>query len=137
MTTLKETLATFRADSARRWGAERTALYEAKIEELRRSGILGATLGVGDRAPDFSLAETQGKPFRLREALDLGPVILTFYRGGWCPYCCLQLRAYQDALRAIEQLGGRLIGISQASESSWRHRTERAAFPILSDLGCR
>jgi hypothetical protein len=119
MATLKETLVAFRAGSARRWGSERIALYEAQTEELRRSGIAEAALGAGDRAPDFSLPDLQGGRVHLSEILRRGPVVLTFYRGGWCPYCSLQLRAYQDALPEVERLGAALIAISpQTAERS-------------------
>jgi peroxiredoxin len=137
--TLKETLVAFRADSARRWGAERIALYEAQTEELRRSGIVEAALGIGDRAPEFSLPDLQGGHIHLSEIQRRGPVVLTFYRGGWCPYCSLQLRAYQIAIPEIERLGATLIAISpQTTERSLATADrDELAFAVLSDPGCR
>jgi peroxiredoxin len=139
MATLKETLVAFRAGSARRWGSERIALYEAQTDELRRSGIAEAALGAGDRAPDFSLPDLQGGRVHLSEILRRGPVVLAFYRGGWCHYCSLQLRAYQDALAEIERLGAALIAISpQTAERSLATADrDELAFPVLSDPGCR
>jgi peroxiredoxin len=105
---------------------------------LRRSGIVEATLGVGDRAPDFSLPDRQGGRIHLSEFLCRGPVILTFYRGGWCPYCSLQLRAYKDTLPDIERLGAKLIAISPqiAERSLATAERDELSFPVLSDPGC-
>jgi hypothetical protein len=55
-------------------------------------------LAVGDRAADFELPNAQGHPVHLADQLDRGPVVLTFYRGAWCPFCNLQLRSLQHAL---------------------------------------
>ena len=52
-------------------------------------------------APDFTLPDASGKPVRHSERLREGLVVLKFYRGGWCPYCNLELRAYQEALRGL------------------------------------
>jgi hypothetical protein len=66
---------------------ERRALYEAQIEELRAARLAEQRLGVGNLAPGFSLPDARGGSFALSDALSRGPVVLVFYRGGWCPYC--------------------------------------------------
>jgi peroxiredoxin len=134
---LEQQLAAFKAEFARTAPAGRPALYEAKIEELRASFALEKAIGVGDQAPDFTLPDAQGKPIRLSNLLQFGPVVMTFYRGGWCPYCNIQLRAYQAALPEMIELGARLVAISpQLPEKS---RSTAAAneltFHVLSDLG--
>ena len=54
----------------------------------------------------------KGNPVSLADLLRRGPVVVTFYRGGWCPYCNIQLRAYQAVLPQIAALGARLVAIS-------------------------
>jgi peroxiredoxin len=69
-------------------------------------------LAVGDRAADFELPNARGRRVRLADRLERGPVVLTFYRGAWCPFCNLQLRRLQQALPAIEALRASLLAIS-------------------------
>ena len=73
----------------------------------------------------------------LPEALHSGAVVLAFYRGGWCPYCDLQLRAYQSALPTIVQLGARLIAVSPQLPDGSLSTAEknRLEFDVLSDVG--
>jgi peroxiredoxin len=134
---LKHELADFRAEFERTAPAGRAALYNAKVEELRASFPLDQALGVGEEAPDFTLPDAQGRPVLLSAALRDGPVVLAFYRGGWCPYCNIQLRAYQRALPQIAALGGRLIAISpQRPDGSLSTvRKNELAFAVLSDAG--
>jgi len=79
----------------------RIALYEAKIEELRSSSVLDQAIRVAARAPDFELRDVHGSLVSLSQILQSGPAVLTFYRGGWCPYCNIQLRAYQAILPRV------------------------------------
>lgn len=115
----------------------RSELYGRMREQLRQAFRLGDVLAAGDRAPDFSLPEARGKRFVLSDALREGPVVLAFYRGGWCPYCNIQLRAYQQALAQIRALGGRLAAISpQTPDASLTTaETDALEFDVLSDVG--
>lgn len=92
-------------------------------------------LGVGDQAPDFALPDATGETVRLDELLVDGPVVLTFYRGGWCPYCNTHLRDFQEALPTIEAAGAHLIAVSPQSPDSSLSMAERnaLAYPVLSD----
>ena len=134
---LGQQLANFKAEFVRTAPAGRAALYEAKIEELRASFALEAAAAVGAIAPDFRLPDVAGNPVSLTDLLQSGPVVVTFYRGGWCPYCNIQLRAYQAALPQITALGARLVAISpQLPDQS--HSTAQAdalTFGVLSDVG--
>ncbi|WP_412070437.1 peroxiredoxin-like family protein [Rubrivirga sp. IMCC43871] len=97
----------------------------------------GGALGVGDRAPDFQLPGVDGATVRLSDLLIDGPVVLTFYRGAWCPYCNTQLRDYQQALARVEAAGAQLVAVSPQAPDSSTALADRAAlaFPVLSDLG--
>ncbi len=91
---------------------------EKATEKLRASGIIDQAKKKGDEYIDFTLPNVDGKQVKLSEKLKDGPIILTFYRGGWCPYCNLQLKAYQDHLEQFKAAGGQLIAISPESMES-------------------
>lgn len=133
---LEQELASFKAEFSRTAPAGRAALYEAKIEELRADFALASTVGVDEAAPDFALPNAAGKSIVLKELLRSGPVILTFYRGGWCPYCNIQLRAYQSVLPQISASGARLVAISpQLPDNSLDTANKNAlTFDVLSDV---
>ena len=96
-------------------------------------------LGVGDRAPDFVLPDVDGGEVRLSDVLQGGPVVLTFYRGAWCPYCNTSLRGFQAELGEVMDAGGYLIAVSPQAElgSEEMATTNALSFPVLSDVGNR
>lgn len=107
----------------------------AAVDAVAALGIASAAIAVGDRAPDFELPDMTGEPVRLSDLLETGPVVVSFYRGGWCPYCNLELRALQAALPALTAAGGTLVAISpEAPDASLstaqKHSLE---FAVLSD----
>ncbi|MEA2080104.1 MAG: SUMF1/EgtB/PvdO family nonheme iron enzyme [Pseudomonadota bacterium] len=93
-------------------------------------------LKVGERAPNFTLPNAFGKPVSLSKQLAKGPVVLTFYRGAWCPYCNLELKALHGALPHMENLGARLIAVTpqQPGKSLEQVKKDGYPFEILSDL---
>lgn len=93
-------------------------------------------LKVGENAPDFSLPNAFGKQVQLSDLLAEGPVVLTFYRGAWCPYCNLQLHGLQQTLPHIEQQGARLVAVTPQQPDKSREQVEKDGYPfeILSDL---
>ncbi|MFC8449542.1 peroxiredoxin-like family protein [Kitasatospora sp. NPDC057223] len=105
--------------------------------ELAAGGRAGNALGVGGPAPDFRLPSATGRTVALADLLALGPVVLTFYRGAWCPYCNLALRALQQAHAAITALGAQLVAVSpQPPDDSLSLAEQHAlAFEVLSDPG--
>jgi peroxiredoxin len=105
--------------------------------ELAASGIAERSLKPGDRAPDFNLPDTRGGYVRLKDLLAAGPVVLSFYRGGWCPYCNLELRALQQVLPEITRLGAKLVAVSPQTPDETLSTTEKNAlsFSVLSDIG--
>ena len=100
---------------------------------------VGTALAVGDAAPDFVLPDAADREARLSDLLADGPVVLTFYRGSWCPYCNTQLRDYQLALPEIERAGAHLVAVSPQTPDSTMTIVDRQrlAFPVLSDAGNR
>ncbi len=103
--------------------------------ELIASGLAGGALKVGDKAPAFTLKDPEGHPVASTDLLRHGPLVVTFYRGIWCPYCNMDLQAIQAALPEIERLGAKLAAISpQTAPNSRRSQRENnLTFPILSD----
>jgi len=134
---LEQQLEEFKEQFLRMAPAGRAALYEAKIEELRTNFALEAAAGIGTKAPEFRLPDVKGDLISLTNLLRDGPVVVTFYRGGWCPYCNIQLRAYQAALPQMADLGARLIAISpQLPEQSLSTAlADELTFYVLSDVG--
>ncbi|MDB9518758.1 peroxiredoxin-like family protein [Roseofilum reptotaenium CS-1145] len=104
--------------------------------DLGDSGILKQTLKVGDTIPDFTLPNATGQPVSIKELLTKGPVAIAFYRGGWCPYCNLELQALQNALASIEETGATLVAISPETPDNSLTTQEKneLAFPVLSDV---
>lgn len=92
--------------------AEMSALIEKGAGEISALDIVEKALKSGDTLPDFVLQNQQGESQSLAAYLEKGPLILTFYRGVWCPYCNLQLKAYSDRLKEFEDAGAQLVAIS-------------------------
>jgi peroxiredoxin len=108
--------------------------FERSIRELRESGAAKG-LAVGAQAPDFTLANQIGRRVTLSEETAKGPVILTFYRGEWCPFCNLELRAYQRILGGIHAAGAQLLAVSPQTPDhslSVQEKNE-LSFHVLSD----
>jgi peroxiredoxin len=114
------------------------ARIAAAITEVAASGVAPG-LAVGDPAPGFTLPDATGREVSLADRLDAGPVVLQFYRGDWCPYCNLHLRALQAALLEIRKRGASLIAISPQSPDHSLSLTGKAEleFDVLSDVDQR
>ncbi|HEV2639955.1 MAG TPA: peroxiredoxin-like family protein [Actinocrinis sp.] len=105
---------------------------------LTESGQAERAVSAGDRAPLFDLPDAAGQSVRLAEALAAGPVVLVFYRGGWCPYCNLALRALQQVHDQITARGARLIALSPQTpdDSAALADKQQLTFDLLTDPGC-
>jgi peroxiredoxin len=134
---LKEQLAEYRASWYRRVPAERQAIMQRHIDQLRSGTIARAMLKVGDHAPPIVLENAKGVTVDVGTLLEKGPVIVTFYRGGWCPYCNLELKAYQAMLPEITAAGASLVAISPEKPDDTVSTAEKNAltFEVLSDVG--
>ena len=135
--TLREQIAALQAQAAKGRPPEVAAAFADSIAALAASGIAERALKVGERAPDFTLPNALGGPVTLSRLLRQGPAVVTFYRGEWCPYCNLQLRAYQAILPRIRDTGATLVAISPQTPDQSLTTTEKKGltFPVLSDAG--
>lgn len=115
---------------------ETVTMFEQSIIQLRASGLATGPK-VGTKAPDFSLKDQNGTNVTLYDYTAHGPVILLFYRGVWCPFCNITLRAYQQASELFEASGARILAISpQSPDYSTTMQTNNSiTFPVLSDTG--
>jgi peroxiredoxin len=134
MSTLLEDIKEFQESALKEIPVETLKRMEQATKELVESD-LAKGLTVNEQAPDFTLKDATGTDITLYEELKKGPVILTFYRGGWCPYCNLELRAYQRVLNDIKTAGAQLIAISpQTPDASLTTKEKNELeFLVLSD----
>jgi peroxiredoxin len=135
--TLSEQLEAYRAGWRERVPADRQALMDRHVAHLAASGIDRSAKQVGDRAPDIRLRDQHGEMFDVATLLAKGPVVVTFYRGGWCPFCNLELKAYQAVLPRIAEAGASMVAISPEKPDDTVNTAEKNAlgFPVLSDVG--
>ncbi|NLS03638.1 AhpC/TSA family protein [Rhizobium sp. P32RR-XVIII] len=107
------------------------------INDLVSSGIAERAIHAGDQAPGFRLRDPDGNVISSDDLLNRGPVLIIFYRGGWCPYCSLNLRVIQTVASQLHSLGASIVAISQQSahESRSTERMNGLSFPSLVDRG--
>jgi peroxiredoxin len=136
-TSLRDRITEFTSGMAKHVPPEVLATLGAELRKLAETGIVKRALQVGAKAPDFTLPDARGGVVTLSSLLTKGPAIVTFYRGGWCPFCDLQLRAYQGALAEIRQLGAELVAISPQTADFAQADVEKKQleFPVLTDRG--
>jgi peroxiredoxin len=115
---------------------ERLATMQRATDELIASGQAQRAKKAGDAAPEFTLLDPDGQPVSSRQLLARGPLVISFYRGVWCPYCNLELQALQETFAEINARGASLVAISPqtAPNSRKSQRDNKLGFPILSDV---
>ena len=136
-TPLQDALDAKKAELEMKIEADKLSIMNAASEDLARSDLSKNFLKKGDKAPNWELKDIDGDAYSLDDELYEGPVIISFYRGGWCPYCNLQLRAFQNYLDKYEDLGANLIVIGpetneKTSETINKNEIE---YRVLSDPG--
>lgn len=106
------------------------------LQKIKDSGVLERALKKGDKAPDFELKSPDGEIYRLYDILANGPVVLTWYRGGWCPYCNIYLKGLRDAAHEIEARGATLVAISPEQPEKGQETAieNKIPFILLSDI---
>jgi peroxiredoxin len=116
---------------------ETIGLLMSELQTLIAKGLAEKSLNKGKSFPDFELPNADNKALTLNDLLTDGPLVISFYRGAWCPYCNLELNALQQRLPEITAAGGRLIAISPQvpDKSADQVSSSRLTFEVLSDVG--
>lgn len=116
--------------------ADVLALMDTTNEELIAQHIKNNALQVGAKVSNFNLSNHNGENIELTDLLNKGPVIISFYRGGWCPYCNLELKALNDYLPQFKTQSAQLIAISGQLPDETLSTTQKNAleFDVLSDV---
>lgn len=133
---LQDQLDAFKANFEENAPAEKIEEYNKGIQAVIKSGMVKKALKTGDKAPDFTLKNATGKDVSLSSLLKDGPVILTWYRGSWCPYCNIALQSYQANLDKFEQAGAQFVALTpelpdKSLANSEKHELK---FQVLTDL---
>ncbi len=134
--TIAEQVAEHHRASAGQMPSDIAEAFAAEQRALAAAGGAAPAAGPGDRMPDGSLLDVTGQPTTLAQALASRPGVIVFYRGGWCPYCNVALRAYQNQLvPALAERGIPLIAVSPQTpdESLSTQETKELTFTVLSD----
>src|SRR5579863_8954102 len=100
---------------------ERLEISERAVEQLFLSGIEERILPVGAAAPEFALKDSNGKALRAADLWNLGPLVIKFFRGRWCPYCMTELEAWRDLygkLREHNASGSPATGLRRWGENA-------------------
>ena len=135
METLQQQIAQFRETFRTMVPAENVSIIEKSLQKQKLNRGLEGILKVGDSVSDFSLRDIFGERINLGELLKSGPLVIKFYRGGWCPYCNLELMAYQHSLNDFKNAGANVLALSpeilnQATETADKNRL---TFSIATD----
>lgn len=133
--TLQAKLDALKANFETKAPPEVVAAMHKFTAELIASGQAERALKAGDRAPVFALQDSEGTLVSSADLLRKGPLVVTFYRGVWCPFCSLDLQAIEAATSEIREQGAELVAISQQTAifSRKSRRDNKLNFPILSD----
>jgi peroxiredoxin len=118
---------------------ERLAVSERAVEDLFATGIEQRILPVGAKAPEFTLRDSTGRLVKSSDVLALGPLIISFFRGRWCPYCTTELEAWRDLYPIVRERKALLVAISPQTirQSDFMQGQHSIPFPLLFDEGCK
>jgi len=111
-------------------------IYMKANKHLKSLNLASKALQVGDKIPNIQLPNALGTLIDVNELLKQGPMIITFYRGQWCPFCNLELMTYQEKFEDIQKINGQIVAISPdfPDQSLSLKEKQQLAFPILSDI---
>jgi peroxiredoxin len=135
---LDERLKTLRTKESADTPADLKSALSVELKALISSGQAGRALKVGKQAPDFVLPDSAGNSVSSAELLKKGPLVITFYRGAWCPFCNADIQALETAADRIRGFGAALVAISPQTPANSRQSLQdnHLSFPILSDKNC-
>ncbi len=137
MTALQDQLDEITANTRHLVQAERLAVGERAVAELFASGIEERILPVGATAPAFALKDSNGKLVRSADLLALGPLVIKFFRGRWCPYCMTELETWRDLYGQLRERGALMVAVGPQIErqSDFMAGQHGLPFPVLFDPG--
>jgi peroxiredoxin len=135
MTPLQDHLDEITANTRNLVQPERLAVGERAVEELFATGIEEKILPVGATAPEFALKDSANKTVRSADLLSLGPLVIKFFRGRWCPYCVTELEAWRDLYGRIREHGALMVAIGPQiqRQSDFMAGQHGLPFPVLTD----
>jgi peroxiredoxin len=138
-TTLTQQTDQTRSDFIAALPQDQQTIVGQAFQDLMASAVAAEARNIGDQALDFELPNVKGGSLSLQALLQDGPVILSFYRGSWCPFCNLELNALQARLPDIRAAGARLIAVSpEKPDASLSHAEKlNLEFDVLCDQGNR
>ena len=136
-TALQDQLDEITANTRHLVQAERLAVGERAIAELFATGIEDRILPVGAQAPAFALKDANSKLVRSEDMLSLGPLVIKFFRGRWCPYCMTELETWRDLYGRLRERGALMVAIGPQTErqSDFMAGQHGLPFPVLFDPG--
>ena len=137
-TTLQDQLDEITTNTRHLVQQERLAVGERAVADLFDSGIEDRILPVGAIAPEFELKDTAGRLVRSADLLALGPLVVKFFRGRWCPYCVTELEAWRDLYGTLREHEGLMVAIGPqtARQSDFMAGQHGLPFPVLHDPAC-
>lgn len=135
MKNLEQQISELNENLAKQLPTEVLEVFGKSIQDLKAKNIEDSSIKIGDKFPDFSLSSTNDKTVALKELLQSGKVIVAFFRGSWCPYCNLELKALQDNLKQITDKNVTLVAVSpQTSDYSEELKSNHnLEFELLTD----
>jgi len=136
--TLQDQLDAITANTRRLVPADRLLIPEQAVSELFNSGIEDRILKPGMAAPSFELQDASGKMVRSADLLALGPVVLNFFRGRWCPYCVTELEIWRDLYPDLRQRNALFVAVSpqMQRQNDFTVQQHSLPFAVLTDPGC-
>jgi peroxiredoxin len=119
---------------------ERLAISERQTAELFATGIEERILRAGAKAPAFTLPDAlTGKQVSSADLLAMGPLVIKFFRGRWCPYCVTELEVWRDLHAELRGMGAFFVAISPQTRrhNDFTLQQHHLNFPILSDADAK
>ncbi len=137
MTLLREEIAQYDENKAKQVANDILQTMAQATQYLKEKNIENKAIKTNDVAPEFNLMNHKNEPKSLKQYLEKSLVVLSFYRGGWCPYCNMELHALQELLADIEKAGAILLAVSPEvpDHSLSTHINNKLTFDILYDKG--
>ncbi len=134
--TLQEQLTQMRNATMERMPQSIIKVFTDSIDSVKKNQLKKNALQIGDTLPNRNLKNINGDDILLSNLIEQDYLILNFYRGGWCPYCNMELRAYERLREAFNQHRVDIVGISAEIPELVASTTTKnvLSFPVLTDV---